>query len=618
MSIDWQPSLGATILPDGRTRFLVWAPHPSKVELHIVGDSERIVAMEAGERGYYEAVVEGAGPGTQYFYRLEGERDRPDPASRYQPLGVHGPSEVVDPSFAWTDADWRGAPLEQYILYETHVGTFTLDGTFEAMIGHLDELVELGVTALELLPVAQFPGDRNWGYDGVQPYAVQSSYGGPEGLRKLVDACHARGLAVVLDVVYNHLGPEGNYLREYGPYFTDRYHTFWGDAMNFDGPGSDEVRRYFIENALHWIREYHIDAFRLDAVDHIIDHHASARPFLRELADTVHEQAASEGRHVYAFAETAMNDTRFLLPAEGGGCGLDAQWNDEFHHALHSLLTGEDAGYYRDFGSLEDMARAFREGYVYTGQYSPNRERRHGTSSKDIPASKFVVFRQNHDQVGNRVYGRRLARLVSFEGIKVAASAVLLSPYIPLLFMGEEYYETASFLYFTSHSDPDLVEAVRAGRQDEFSAFEWGDEPLDSQDEAMFHRSKLDRSLRADGPHQALLEFYTELIALRKSTPALSLLSKEHLEVDALERERMLVLRRWNGESEAAALFNFSDTESSASVRLPEGHWRKRIDSADERWQGPGSALPDNVESAGEIEVVLRPLSVGVFLKEPA
>jgi maltooligosyltrehalose trehalohydrolase len=609
--------LGANVLPDGRTRFLVWAPHATTVEVHIMGETERLVAMGPTARGYHQATVD-IGPGAQYFYRLDGARDRPDPASRYQPLGVHGPSEVVDQRFDWHDAGWRGIALEEHIFYELHVGTFTPSGTFDGVIGHLNELTELGVTAVELMPVAQFPGDRNWGYDGVYPYAVQNTYGGPPGLRQLVDACHQRGLAVVLDVVYNHQGPEGSYLRDYGPYFTGRYRTFWGDAVNFDGAGSDEVRRFFIENALYWMREFHIDSFRFDAVDHIIDHAASARPFVQELADAVHAEGERRGWPCYAFGESDLNDTRLVLSKERGGWGLDAQWNDEFHHALHSLLTGEDAGYYQDFGTLEDLARAFREGYVYTGQYSPYRQRRHGMSSAAVPARQLVVFRQNHDQVGNRVYGRRLSRLVSFEGIKVAAAAVLLSPYLPLLFMGEEYDDTAPFLYFTSHADPDLVEAVRQGRMEEFASFEWADAPPDPQDEATFYRSKLDRNLRGDGPHRALLDFHTELIGLRASEPALRLLSKEHLHVVALDHEPVLLLRRWSDEQQAAVVFNFGETACSVCAPLPAGRWTKRVDSSDERWQGPGSALPDVLEADGDqAELELRPLSVALYLNDP-
>jgi maltooligosyltrehalose trehalohydrolase len=412
-------------------------------------------------------VVQGVKPGTRYFYRLDGNTERPDPASKFQPEGVHGPSQVIDPHFVWEELHWSGIPFSHYVLYELHVGTFTAQGTFDAIVPHLDELKDLGITSIEIMPVAQFPGDRNWGYDGVYPGAVQNSYGGPEGLKRLIDACHQRGLAVTLDVVYNHLGPEGNYLCDFGPYFTDRYHTPWGAAINFDGPDSDAVRRFFIENALSWVTEFRLDALRLDAVHGIFDF--SALHFLQELAAAVHEQAERLNRRIYVIAESDLNDVRLVSSPELGGYGLDAQWNDDFHHALHTLLTGERTGYYEDFGRIQDLAKAFAEGFVYSGAYSPARRRRHGNTSKDLAADRFVVCAQNHDQVGNRLKGDRLSALVSFEGLKLAAAVVLLSPFIPLLFMGEEYGETAPFPYFVSHSDPDLIEVVRRGRRAEFA-----------------------------------------------------------------------------------------------------------------------------------------------------
>ena len=380
--------LGATFLGDGRTEFVVWAPRPERVEVHLVAPEDRVVETEDLDRGYRRAIVEGVEPGARYVFRLDG-RDVADPASRSQPDGVHGPSEVIDPeSFPWDDDGWMGIALEEYVLYELHVGTFTSEGTFGAVVAHLDELAALGVTAVELMPVAQFPGTRNWGYDGVFPYAVQDSYGGPAGLARLVNECHRRGLAVVLDVVYNHVGPEGSVLARYGPYLTDRYRTPWGEAMNFDGPGSDEVRRFCIDNALRWSREFHVDALRLDAIHGIID--TSAHPFLQELAE------AADGHHrpFLLIAETDQNDARIVTPRDAGGLGLHAQWSDDFHHALHALLTDERQGYYEDFGTLEDLAKAYREGFVYSGQFSAYRGRRFGSSSRSIPGHKLVVFDQ--------------------------------------------------------------------------------------------------------------------------------------------------------------------------------------------------------------------------------
>lgn len=609
----WQPNLGAVYLGGGRCRFRVWAPSLQKVDVHLAAPRERLVAMKADRWGYHESVVDDVEPGVLYWYRLDDNTDRPDPASRSQPQGVHGPSEVVDSQFDWHDAPWRGLPLPEYLIYELHVGTFTPEGTFEAAIGALDGLSHLGVTAIELMPVAQFPGTRNWGYDGAYPYAVQNSYGGPQGLKRLVDECHQRGLAVVLDVVYNHVGPEGNYLGDFAPYFTSRYRTPWGAALNFDGPRSDEVRRFFIENALHWVTEYHVDALRLDALHAILD--ISARPFIAELATDVHQQAERLQRQVYLIGESAANEARLIRPPQSGGYGLDSQWNEDFHHSLHALLSGEAFGYYQDFGEVHHLAKAFREGFVYSGEYSAYCQRRHGSSSRDIPAPRFVVFAQNHDQVGNRMNGERLAQLVSPEALKVAAGAVLLSPFVPLLFMGEEYGETAPFRYFVSHSDPQLVESVQRGRREEFAAFQWHGEPPDPQDEKTFLDSKTDSKLRCQGDHLLLLDFYRELIRLRKTTPALAHLSKENLEVAAHDAAKTLFLRRWSEDSEAVIVFNFADAPTRSAFPVPRGRWHRLLDSAEERWGGGGTSVPQDVVSHGETALGLHPHSFVVLTR---
>jgi maltooligosyltrehalose trehalohydrolase len=572
----------------------------NQVEVHILSPEERIVPLEKVSGGYHYGVVQGVKPGTRYFYRLDGNTERPDPASKFQPEGVHGPSQVIDPHFVWEELHWSGIPFSHYVLYELHVGTFTAQGTFDAIVPHLDELKDLGITAIEIMPVAQFPGDRNWGYDGVYPFAVQNSYGGPEGLKRLIDACHQRGLAVILDVVYNHLGPEGNCLHDFGPYFTDRYRTPWGAAINFDGPDSDEVRRFFIENALYWVTEFRLDALRLDAVQGIFDF--SALHFLQELASAVHDQAERLNRRIYVTAETNLNDVRLVRSPELGGYGLDAQWNDDFHHALYTLLTGERTWYYKDFGRIQDLAKAFAEGFVYSGAYSLDRRRRHGNTSKDIAARQFVVCAQNHDQVGNR---DRLSSLVSFEGLKLAAAVVLLSPFIPLLFMGEEYGETAPFPYFVSHSDPDLIEAVRHNRQEEFAYFKWSHEPPDPQEEATWQSARLDHSLRHQGKHRILYELYKELIKLRNETRAGVGLSKDRMEVVCLERESTLVVRRWGREEQVAAIFHFGDTAVSVNIPLPSGRWLKRLASGEERWNGPGRDLPTVLHSDGKVSVTL-------------
>jgi maltooligosyltrehalose trehalohydrolase len=606
-------SLGATYLGDNSCQFQVWAPLVARVEVHIREPQERFIPLEKDDRGYHGAVAEGIAPGSLYLYRLDNKIERPDPASRFQPQGVHGPSQIVDSQFAWEDGHWPGVPLQEYIIYELHVGAFTPEGTFDAIIPYLEGLEELGITALNIMPVAQFPGERNWGYDGAYPFAVQNSYGGPDGLRRLVNACHRRGMAVILDVVYNHLGPEGNYFSDFGPYFTDRYRTPWGQALNFDGPESDQVRRFFIENALYWVAEFHIDALRLDALHAILD--ISAYPFIEELSAEFHQQVKKLRCRAYLIGESAANDARLVRSPRRGGFGLDAQWNDDFHHALQGLLTGEQTGYYRDFGQLRHLAKAFREGFVYSGEYSPYYRRRHGTSSREIPAHCLVVFAQNHDQVGNRARGERLSQLISFEGLKLAAGAVLLSPFLPLIFMGEEYAETAPFLYFVSHSDPALAEAVRKGRQREFAAFNWA-KPPDPQAEATFKRSRLNHHQRDEGQHRVIFEFYRELIRLRTETPALAQLSKDNLEVLGYEEDRLLFVRHWSDDSQVTIVFNFGEGQILATLPLPRGRWLRLLDSADRRWRGEGSTVPDYLDSGGEVSLTLAPKAFTVLNRE--
>jgi maltooligosyltrehalose trehalohydrolase len=604
-------TLGANYLGQDQCHFLVWAPLANKVEVHLLGPNERFIPLRAGERGYHQAVVDDVGPGSLYFYRLNGELERPDPASRQQPQDVHGPSQVVDPAFPWEDQCWFGLPLKDFIVYELHVGTFTPAGTFDAIIPYLAELKELGITAVEIMPVAQFPGSRNWGYDGVFPFAVQQSYGGPQGLKRLVNACHQAGLAVILDVVYNHLGPEGNYFRDFGPYFTNRGQTPWGEALNFDGPQSEEVRRFFIENALHWVSDYHFDALRLDSVDRITDQ--SAQPFLARLAQAVHTRGEDLNRRIYLMAESDLNDARFICSREQGGFGLDVHWNDDFHHALHHLLTGETDGYYQDYNSVGHLAKAFTDGFVYTGEYSLYRERCRGSASRDIPACRFLAFAQNHDQVGNRLYGERLSSLVSFDALKLAAATILLSPNIPLLFMGEEYGETAPFQYFVSHWDPDLIEAVRHGRKAEFAGFAWKGEPPDPQGEETFRRAKLNQELRQEGNHRVLYEFYRELIRMRREHPALADLNKDNLAAASFERDRVLLVRRWAGETQICTIFHFGWSPVTRDLPLPSGLWRKLLDSGEERWYGAGNIVPPTVLSEGEVSLTLPPQAVVLF-----
>jgi maltooligosyltrehalose trehalohydrolase len=582
--------------------------------VHITTPGDRIVTMEPQGKGYFMAVVEGVTPSALYYYRLDGRTECPDPASRLQPMGVHGPSEIFDPQFSWDDSGWRGLPLQKYVFYELHVGAFSPEGTFDAVIPRLDQLRRLGVTAIELMPVAQFPGNRNWGYDGVYPYAVQDSYGGPAGLKRLVNASHQHGLAVVLDVVYNHLGPEGNYLATFGPYFTDRYATPWGEAINFDGKHSDDVRRYFIENATRWISEFHIDALRLDAIHAIVD--PSARPFVEELGCAVHAEGRRLARNVFVFPESDRNDARLVHTREEGGYGLDAVWNDDFHHALHVLLTGEQDGYYLDFQGTRDLARAFRKGFVYSGQYSPFRMRRHGNSSCSVPAERFVVFAQNHDQVGNRRLGERLSQLVNFDALKVAAGALLTSPFLPLLFMGEEYGESAPFQYFVSHADPELVEAVRKGRSEEFAQFVWQGEIPDPQDEATFLRCKLNWHLRSMDRHQVLLEFYTELLRLRRELPALAHLGKRALAAVDLGENKALTVHRWHDAGQVFAVFNFGETPQDVVVPVPQGDWQKQLDSSEKRWLGDGKVMPEAI-AGGSLSLLLNARTFALYSKLP-
>jgi maltooligosyltrehalose trehalohydrolase len=599
--IDESP-LGATYLGDERCRFLVWAPKARTVDVRVVHPQPKLVRLDPGARGYFHGDIEGILPGSRYFFRLDDALARPDPASRHQPDGVHGPSEVIDGEFPWDDLHWRGLPLNDYILYELHVGTFTAEGTFDAVIPRLDELVRLGVTVVELMPIGQFPGLRNWGYDGTFCFAAQNSYGGPDGLRRLVNACHGRGLGVALDVVYNHLGPEGNYLADFGHYFTDRYRTPWGPAINFDDRHSDEVRRYFIENALHWVTDFHIDSLRLDAVHAIFDE--SARPFLKELGEAVHERAAQLNRRIAVVVESNKNDSRHTDVPEIGGYGLDAQWNDDFHHCLHVLLTGETAGYYADFGGVGRMAKAVAEGFVYDGEHSHYRGRRHGVSSRHLPAEHFVVCAQNHDQVGNRALGDRMASLVSHESLKLAAAMVLLAPSVPLLFMGEEYGETAPFLYFVSHSDPALIEAVRRGRREEFASFAWSGEVPDPQAESTFRRSMPNRELLKQSRHAVLWEYYRELIRLRKHEPALAASNERKTEAIPCEEEKILVVYCARGENRIAVIYNFGD-DIQWRGRISKGRWEVLLDSAEEKWLGPGSKVEKRIVSEGTVSLSL-------------
>jgi maltooligosyltrehalose trehalohydrolase len=493
--------------------------------------------------------------------------------------------------------------MRELVIYEMHIGTFTREGTFDAAVPFLRGLRrDLGVTAIEIMPVAQFPGSRNWGYDGVDLYAVQNSYGGPEGLKRLVNAAHAEGLAVILDVVYNHIGPEGNYLPLFGPYFTEKYKTPWGPALNYDDAESDQVRRFVVDNALYWTTEYHVDGLRLDAVHGIFDF--SAKHLLQEIVEVVHGQAERLDRRVLVIGESDLNDPKLIRPILQHGYGLDGQWSDDFHHAVHAALTGEQKGYYADFGDVEDIAEALREPFVYAGDYSPHRRRRHGGSSMGLPRDKFVVALQNHDQVGNRATGDRLSTALSADQLRLAAALLLLSPYVPLLFMGQEYGETNPFQYFVSHGDPELVEAVRTGRRKEFESFGWGDDVPDPQAEETFRRSILDRHRAATPAHRAVFTLYRDLLALREEEP---MLKPDAAQLSVMETEGCItLLRRAVGHGDGRggavlALFNCAAEPREAS--LPDvggGRWTLRLTTDATGYGGDGRLTDDGqpVEAA--------------------
>ena len=612
----WQFDLGANVLKDDGTRFRVWAPKAESMNVLILsGKSAGTIAMQQEEKGYYSVTIPGVSDGDRYLYQPGGRPAFPDPVSRFQPDGVHEASQVVDPKlFNWMDDGWSGIALEQYRIYEIHIGTFSKEGTFEAAIRFLDYLVDLGITAVEIMPVSQYPGERNWGYDGVYAFAPQNSYGGPDGMKQFVNACHRKGLAVILDVVYNHLGPEGNYLGEFGHYFTDKYHTPWGGAMNFDGAYSDSVVEYFLTNAMYWVNEFHVDALRLDAVDWIFDQ--TPKHFLQGLAEELHGHRASLGRSIYFFAENDTNDARLINPHEIGGYGIDAQWCDNFHHALRTLLTGETAGYYEDFGQFSQLVKAYTDAFVFTGEYSSYRKRRQGGLAKGRPTSQFVVFTQNHDQVGNRKCGDRLSSNQPLEKLLLAAGVMLLSPYLPLLFMGEEYGERAPFHYFVSHSDPALIEAVRKGKHEEHASGICEGEIPDPSSESVFWESKIDLTLKREGEQALILEFYKQLLALRTKLPALQVFQREAMEITGIQQQRILMIRRQAEQSGVLCIFSFSNVQEELALSLPQGNWEKVVDSSAQQWRGPGEAAAGTIQVAkagAESSVTINPFSVLVY-----
>ncbi len=579
--------LGANYEGDGSCFFSVWAPFRESVKVAFPEKNLKPLAMQKDEYGYWSLLVHEVSPGDLYLFQLDGNGLFPDPASNSQPLGVNGPSEVVDhEAFPWGDETWKGISLEKLVFYELHIGTFTPEGTFSSAIERVRELARLGINAFEVMPVGQFPGKRNWGYDGVFPFAVQSSYGGPVAFKSFVEACHECGTAVFLDVVYNHLGPEGNVLGQFGPYESEVHRVPWGKSMNLDGEWSYGTREFFLSNAEYWLDRYHIDGLRLDAVHALYDF--GARPFLRELQNRVRLLSGKTGWERALVAESDLNDTRLVLPPETGGYGLDGQWCDDFHHSLHALLTGENQGYYLDYRGREDLKKSLMEGFVLDGRFSEFRRTFHGVSSREIPPTKLIVFSQNHDQVGNRFLGERLSSLVSFEKLKVSAGLVLLSPYIPLLFMGEEYAEEAPFPYFTSHEGSDLAEAVRSGRKKEFERSFPRGEPPDPQDPNTFESAILDHEKQKTGNHFYFYGYVRTLIDARRRF--LVKLDRGEL-IEGETPDGVFCLLRKGRHGRVALLLNLSDRKNPIDLKLPGQKWELVLDSSSEIWGGPGSFM---------------------------
>jgi len=616
-------SIGLNFLDDGYAELWVWAPYAAKVSVIMPQKNVLPLQMESKANGYWKLQTDQLKPGDPYGLEIQDADKkekytskpqsirRADPAALFFKEGIGGFSTAFNPlTFRWTDQDWKGIAQKDYIIYELHVGTFTSNGDLKSIEEKLGYLLELGVTAIEIMPLAQFPGSRNWGYDGVYPFAVHNSYGGPAALQQLVNACHNKGLAVILDVVYNHFGPEGNYFHDFGPYQTSKYHTPWGQAINFDDAMSDPVRHYFIENALMWFRDFHIDALRLDAVHAIRDF--GAVHILEEIRAYTNRLSEIQGRNYHLFVELDLNDNRYINPEKRGGYGMGAQWADEFHHALRVAAGQEKSGYYADFNGIEHLAKSYRDAYVYDGQYSPHRKKTFGRRADQNRGDQFIVFSQNHDQTGNRMLGERSSQLVSFEMLKLLAGAVLCSPYLPLLFMGEEYGEESPFLFFISHADKTLVEQVRKGRRAEFAAFHKEGEVPDPQDENTFMASKLQwESLKKDR-HQTLFSYYKKLIALRKTHPALSVPDRGNVLSTAYPLQSCLMLMRWQGSQKIMCLMNFSDEEQILAIE-DKLEWTNIFDSSSTVWGGT-AALPVSVSAAHNVS--LKPESISIFINE--
>lgn len=618
------PPLGAHVTPGG-VQFAVWASAADRVEVMIgEGDAGQLIALQRGADGLHVGEVPGLTAGTRYRYRLDEGHAYPDPASRFQPEGVHGPSEVVDPtSFTWTDDHWRGLDRDRLIIYELHVGTYTPEGTFAALTGQLLELAHLGVTAIQLMPIADFPGRWNWGYDGVSWWAPSRAYGRPDDLRRLVDEAHRLGIGVILDVVYNHFGPEGAYWRAFSPeYFTDRHATPWGDAINFDGPGSAHVREFVVQNAIHWIREYHIDGLRLDATHHLRDD--TSPHILAELAERI--RAASAPRPLILIAEDERNDVRLIRPAGAGGYGLDGVWADDFHHASRVLLTGERDSYFADFaGTTEELARCLNGGFLYQGQSMPRSGEPRGTAVTDEPGSAFVLCTQNHDQVGNRAFGERLGHQIATERCAVAAALLMCAPVTPMLFMGQEFNASSPFLFFTDFSG-DLGPLVTAGRREEFSAFRaFADHAMrdsipDPQEERSFLASKLPLAERQ--VQSPLYNLYHRLIALRRNDPVFSDPDRHRTRATPAGAQ-IVVVHRWSADDREHRVLvaNFGAASelplysTPGLQEVPAGRWRQLLSTSDPKFGGVHEAFPIVADTPDYLSIPAR--SGVIFAVEP-
>ena len=560
---------------------VVWAPFAKSISISV---DNKLYSLEKKEFGYWEVSLPDIHPGDLYQIVNDG-KNFPDPASLSQPEGVHGFSQAVNlNSFVWSDNAWKGVSPQDLIIYELHTATFSEAGTFEGIAEKLKYLKDLGITAIEIMPVAQFPGNRNWGYDGVFTFAVQNSYGGHASLQALVDRCHRENIAVILDVVYNHTGPEGNYLTAFGPYFTEKYKTPWGKAINFDDDWCDGVRRFFIENALMWLRDFHIDGLRLDAVHAIRDF--GAKHFLEELHENVNKLNEFSNVTHFLIAESDLNDIRYINPINIGGYGIDLQWCDEFHHAIHALVTGEQDGYYSDFGGISHLCKSLNDVFVYDGIFSQFRKKTFGNKTSDLPGSKFVVFTQNHDQIGNRMLGDRLSALVDNETLKLVAGITFFSPFIPLIFMGEEYGEQNPFLYFTSHEDKGLIRAVREGRKREFASFTDKGEMPDPQSVVTFDKSKLKWDLHTTD-QQNLFSFYKELIRLHKNHPVLKSFDRKGIKADIVHERNAIVLLREYRNNIIVCIMNFEDEPVNLQLKEIKKPLFVLLKSSGEDWKSP-------------------------------